>query len=161
MKITFIQTGGTIDKDYPQSTKGWAFEIGEPAIIRILNILQPSFEYEIVEAFRKDSLEINNKDRKRLADTIRKQDTDKIIITHGTDTMIETCAFISKNIENKTIVLTGAMKPEIFKDSEAQINIGSAITAVQMAPIGVYICMHGIVKSWDKMNRNIESGKYY
>lgn len=161
MKITFIQTGGTIDKDYPHTSNGWAFEIGEPAVKRILHVLQPSFEYDIVEAFRKDSLEINDDDRGKLVELIRKQDTDKIIITHGTDTMVETGAFLSESITNKIIVITGAMKPERFKDSEAFINVGSAITMAQTMPPGVYICMHGIAKSWNEIKRNKETGKFY
>ncbi|MFT5383535.1 MAG: L-asparaginase, partial [Saprospiraceae bacterium] len=66
MKILFIQTGGTIDKDYPHTTKGWAFEFGEPATRRILEKLNPSFEFEIITAFQKDSLEVNNEDRQML-----------------------------------------------------------------------------------------------
>ena len=70
MKIIFIQTGGTIDKDYPHTTKGWAFEFGKPATTRVLEKLNPSFEYEILTAFQKDSLEITDEDRKKLADLV-------------------------------------------------------------------------------------------
>ncbi len=94
MKITFIQTGGTIDKDYPHTTKGWAFEFGEPATIRLLERLNPSFEYEILTCFQKDSLEIDDNDRQKLADMINHLESNKIIITHGTDTMVETASYI-------------------------------------------------------------------
>ncbi len=160
MKITFIQTGGTIDKDYPKTTKGWAFEIDEPAFARILKKLNPSFKYEMLTAFKKDSLEIDEGDRKHLLKIVDAIENDKIIITHGTDTMIETSSFLSL-ILNKTIVLTGAMKPEKFYDSDASINLGVAIGALNVLPHGVYIAMHGVVKKCGEIKRNLDSGKYY
>ena len=108
MKITFIQTGGTIDKDYPKTTKGYAFEFGEPATRRILEKLNPSFEYEILTACQKDSLEITDDDRQELVNLINANSADKFIITHGTDTIIETANFIFSKIKHKVIILTGA-----------------------------------------------------
>jgi L-asparaginase len=161
MKITFIQTGGTIDKDYPHLTKGWAFEFGEPASHRILEKLNPSFDYEVVTAFQKDSLEINDDDRKSLADMISALSTEKFIITHGTDTMLETAAYLNNKSENKLIVITGSMLPERFSNSEAPINLGAAIGAVNLLDKGVYIAMHGVVKEFSKMKRDLDTGKYY
>ncbi|MCB0490471.1 MAG: asparaginase [Cyclobacteriaceae bacterium] len=161
MKVLFVQTGGTIDKDYPHTTKGWAFEFGEPASIRILEKLNPSFEFEIQTAFQKDSLEINDTDRKNLTDLIVKSNLEHIIITHGTDTMVETATFLAEHIKNKVIVITGAMRPEQFSNSDAPVNIGTAIGAVQILGPGVYIAMHGIVKPWNSMKRNLDTGKYY
>ena len=100
MKITFIQTGGTIDKDYPHTTKGWAFEFGEPASKRILDILDPSFEYEIISSCKKDSLEINEQDRQEMVDIINRTGNNKIIITHGTDTMMETAKYIAERVSS-------------------------------------------------------------
>ena len=160
MTITFIQTGGTIDKDYPKTTKGWAFEIDEPAVNRILEKLNPSFKFEVFSAFKKDSLQIEENDRDHLFKLIEKIENDKIIITHGTDTMIETAQFLS-DIKNKTIVLTGAMKPERFYNSDASINLGVAVGAINVLRHGVFIAMHGIVKSHEEINRNMENGKYY
>jgi len=161
MKIIFIQTGGTIDKDYPRTTKGWAFEFGEPATKRILEKLKPSFEYEVITAFQKDSLDINDNDREKLVDLITHQDNDKIIITHGTDTMIETASYLGNKVRNKLIIITGAMLPERFNNSEAPVNLGCAIAAVNLLEKGIYIAMHGIVKSYLKIQRNQETGKYY
>lgn len=161
MKITFIQTGGTIDKDYPKTTKGYAFEFGEPATRRILEKLNPSFEYEILTACQKDSLEITNDDRKDLVNLIIKNSADKIIITHGTDTMIETANFISQKINNKVIVLTGAMRPEQFSNSDAPINVGGAIAATQVLETGVYLFMTGILKPCSEIKRNMKTGKFY
>ena len=161
MKITFIQTGGTIDKDYPHTTKGWAFEFGEPAFKRILEKLNPSFDYECLTAFQKDSLEITDKDRSNLAELIIAQDASKIIVTHGTDTLLETAAVLASQIKNKVVVLTGAMRPERFSNSEAPVNLGMAIATASLMQEGVFIAMHGIVKPWQEMQRNLENGKFY
>ena len=161
MKIIFIQTGGTIDKDYPKTTKGYAFEFGEPATRRILERLSPSFEYSILTSCQKDSLDITNEDRQALVNLIQQQTSKKIIITHGTDTLIETAQFVFQKINNKVIILTGAMRPERFTNSEADLNIGSAIAGTQTLPHGVYITMHGIIKSWNIIQRDLETGKFF
>lgn len=161
MKILFIQTGGTIDKDYPHTTKGWAFEFGAPATERILQKLNPSFTFEILTAFQKDSLEVDDTDRQMLVDTIMENECDKIIITHGTDTMQETADFIAQQVKEKLVVLTGAMLPERFYNSEASINLGAAIATANLLDKGVFITMHGIVKRFDQIERNMETGKFY
>ncbi len=153
MKILFIQTGGTIDKDYPKKRKGYAFEITEPAVKQILKKINPSFEYEVISLLRKDSLDLTVKDKKKIFDTCEKADTEKIIITHGTDTMIETAKFLSV-IKNKTIILTGAFKPEKFKESDADFNIGTAIGGINILEYGVFIAMNGRIFKFDKVKRN-------
>ena len=162
MKILFVQTGGTIDKDYPHTTKGWAFVIDEPAFSRILEKLNPSFEYEVVSVCKKDSLELTDDDREHLKILIETTDADKIIITHGTDTMSKTAQYLSQiTDDNKRIVITGAMRPERFTNSDADLNLGMAIGAVQMTQSpGIYICMHGLVIPHDKIDRNMETGQY-
>ena len=160
-KITFIQTGGTIDKDYPRQTKSWAFEIGEAASKRILEKIDPSFEFEIITAFRKDSLEIDANDRTTLNELINKVKSDKIIITHGTDTMIETAQSLHKDVAEKVIIITGSMRPERFSESDAEFNLGCAVGAINFLNPGIYIAMHGVVKSFQEMKRNMETGKYY
>ncbi|MDD5362078.1 MAG: asparaginase domain-containing protein [Ignavibacteria bacterium] len=159
MRILFIQTGGTIDKEYPKNIKGYAFEIGEPAVKRILEKINPVFEYEIVTLFRKDSQEITDDDRQKIFELCSNSAHDKIIITHGTDTIIETAKYLSQAV-NKTIVLTGAFKPERFKDSDAEFNIGTAIGAIQFLKNGVYIAMNGEVLPHDNVIRNIEDGRF-
>lgn len=161
MKIVFIQTGGTIDKDYPHTTKGWAFEFGEPATSRILERLNPSFEYEVLIAFQKDSLEITQEDREKLALLINKSKAQKFIITHGTDSLIETALFLKSALSNKLVVITAAMRPERFKNSDADVNLGGAIAAANLLEEGVYISMHGVLKEADEMQRNLETGKFY
>jgi len=159
MKITFIQTGGTIDKDYPKAIKGYAFEISEPAVKRIIEKLNPNFEYEIITVCRKDSQDITDEDREIIFRTCKKLKNDKIIITHGTDTLIETAKKLS-DLKNKVIILTGAMKPEKFLDSDAPINVGVAIGAINVLKDGIYIAMNGRVHPLNKVKRNPETGQF-
>lgn len=159
MKIIFIQTGGTIDKDYPKTQKGWAFEIGEPAVNRLLPLLNPTFDYEVIPLFQKDSLEITPEDRQLLLEVCQNLPEDKIILTHGTDTMIETAATLS-TIPDKTIVLTGAFRPERFSNSDAAINLGLAIGAVQTLSAGVYVAISGQVFPWGQVGRNPQTGQF-
>jgi L-asparaginase len=157
MKITFIQTGGTIDKDYPRKTGGYAFEIGDPALKRILQEANPNFEFEILTVLKKDSLEITEDDRKRILQACMDADNDRIIITHGTDTMIETAGTLS-SIKDKTIILTGALLPERFSNSDAPFNLGVAIGAVNVLKSGIYVAMNGRVYPWDRCGRDMETG---
>ena len=104
-------------------------------------------------------MEIDQKDRSLLADECEKSVEKKIIITHGTDTIIETAKFLSK-IKNKIIILTGSMRPERFSNSDANINIGVAIGGVQSLKNGVYIALNGLIMPFDKVKRNMETGQF-
>lgn len=159
MKILFIQTGGTIDKDYPKTTEGYAFEIAEPAVKSILQKINPNFEFDVISVLKKDSLDITEEDRKKIYEACQKTDIDKIIITHGTDMMIETAKKLS-SIKNKVIILTGAMKPEKFSDSDASFNVGVAVGAINSLNNGIFIAMNGRVYSADKCKRNLQSGQF-
>lgn len=159
MKILFIQTGGTIDKDYPRTTKGYAFEITTPAVERILPRINPIFEYEVKTLSRKDSQEITDADRQKIVEACTSSSIDKIVITHGTDTMIETAAVLAK-VSNKTIIITGSMRPEKFSDSDAPFNVGAAIGALNVLPPGIYITMNGRVYDWDKIKRDYDTGQF-
>ena len=159
MSILFVQTGGTLDKGYPKTTKGWAFEIGEPAFNHVLSRVNPGFDFETFTIFRKDSLEINNEDREKLQDFIRKSNYKKIIITHGTDTLIDTAKFLIPT-KDQVIVLTGAQRPEKFKDSDADFNLGLAVGAVSCLSEGVYVAMNGIVCSASQISRCSRTGQF-
>ncbi|MDD5050838.1 MAG: asparaginase domain-containing protein [Candidatus Pacebacteria bacterium] len=159
MKITFIQTGGTIDKDLPKVSKGYAFEIGAPAVIKILGRIKPNFEYEIVPLLQKDSLDLNAKDREKILKACQNAKGNKIVVTHGTDTMTKTAKVLSK-IKNKTIVFTGASRPEKFADSDAMFNVGAAIMAASLLPSGVYIAMNGKVHEWSKTRKDTKTGQF-
>lgn len=150
MHITFIQTGGTIDKDYPRSDDhhGYEFKIGQPAVKAILPFCHALFTYDIVEAIKKDSLDMTDKDRQKIADIVKKASSDKIVITHGTDTMARTAEAIQDAAKEKTVVLAGAMLPEKFANSDAKFNIGMAVAAVQAFPPGIYITLYGHAVPW-------------
>ena len=161
LKITFIQTGGTIDKDYPKTRNGWAFEIGDSAIQRILEKINPTFTYEIITAFKKDSLEINSSDRNHLLALIQKQPSTIFIITHGTDTLIKTGKFLEKNLNEQLVILTGALRPERFTNSDAALNIGIAIGAANTLSKGIYIAMNGIIQTANSAKRDKKTDCFY
>lgn len=140
MKIKIIATGGTIDKIYFDELSD--FRVGEPQVGEVLKGARVGFEYEVRSILRKDSLDLTDEDRRLIAETIRADPCRHIIITHGTDTMIETAKALQP-ITDKVMVLTGAMQPARFKVTDAIFNIGCAVMAVQTSPPGVYIAMNG------------------
>lgn len=160
MSISLIQTGGTIDKDYPKSVKGWAFEIGEPAFLRIIEKLPYTIEWETIPLLKKDSIELTAADRNQIVEACQTTSNTQIIITHGTDTLLETASSLA-TIKNKTIVITGAMRPERFSNSDADINFGMALAGVQILPNGIYIAIQGIIMQFEKFGRNLETGLYF
>ncbi len=157
-KILFIQTGGTIDKDYPKKIKSYAFEIADPAVKRVLKIVKPGFSYEIVPLLQKDSLDITQKDREKIRKVCEKSSIEKIIITHGTDTMVQTAEVLCGL--KKTIVLTGALIPERFLDSDAPFNIGIAVGAIDFLGKGVYIAMSGKIFPWEKCRKSVKTARF-
>ena len=159
MNILFVQTGGTIDKAYPKSNKGYAFEIHDAAFNRILSRGQVDFEYESLCLFRKDSTELTAEDRIQLKKKIEESSFNRIVITHGSDTMIETAQFVAERCQ-KTIVFTAAFLPEAFRDSDADFNLGMAVAVVQVNEPGVYIVMNGQVFVPSNCKKNEENGKF-
>jgi len=159
MQLLFIQTGGTIDKDYPKTVKGYGFEITEAAVKRIVERIKIDYDFEIITFIQKDSQDITNNDRLKLTQLCEKTQYDKIIITHGTDTIIETAKQLSV-IKNKKIILTGAFTPEKFKDSDADFNVGCAIGAIEYVPLGVYVAMNGKVFKHNEVKRNLKTGQF-
>jgi L-asparaginase len=143
-KLLIITTGGTIDKIYFDDKSN--YQIGEPQISQILNLMHVAFDFEVTALMRKDSLHLTAEDRRLIRSAAAASDASHVLITHGTDTMVETAAELM-SIPDKTIVLTGALNPARFKDSDAVFNIGCAVGAVQCLPVGVYIAMNG--KVWD------------
>lgn len=142
MHIRFITTGGTIDKIYFDALS--RFEVGDSVVQHILTDGLVDFEYDVVALFQKDSLEIDDDDRKKLRDYIAKDDATHYVITHGTDTMSETASVLG-DIEGRTIVLTGALTPARFRTTDAVFNVGMAVATVQVAKPGIYIAMSGQV----------------
>ncbi|HEX9804047.1 MAG TPA: asparaginase domain-containing protein [Candidatus Dojkabacteria bacterium] len=153
MKIHFIQTGGTIDKVYPMGLMARDYEIREPAFMEMIRIWNPNFEYSYSEILKKDSLDIDDKDREKILKECKTIDVDRIVITHGTDTMVDTAKVLSQ-IKDKTIVLTGSFSPFIFKTTDAELNFASAVIAAQLKGSGIYITMNGKIYEWDKVEKN-------
>ncbi|MGH8145960.1 MAG: asparaginase domain-containing protein [Rhodanobacteraceae bacterium] len=142
--LTVITTGGTIDKVYFDAKSD--YQIGAPQIGAILSQLGVAFEFEVVPVLRKDSLDLTDADRAGIRQAVEQQSHSHILITHGTDSMVETARALA-GIPDKTIVLTGALNPARFQGSDAVFNIGCAVGAVQTLGAGVWIAMNGRV--WD------------
>lgn len=159
MKVVILQTGGTIDKDYPRTAKSYAFEIARSAAKRILQNINPNFDYRVVTVLKKDSLDITDKDRQKIYEACLKIKENKIIVTHGTDTMVKTAVKLS-SIKNKLIILTGALKPERLKDSDATFNLGTAVGALNILKKGTYIAMSGRIYPWNKCKKNLKTGQF-
>jgi len=140
--ILIVTTGGTIDKVYFDARS--EFEVGETVVGRVLEQAHVRQRYEIVQLMRKDSLELADADRARIRAFIAGREEQRVVVTHGTDTMTETASALT-GIPGRTIVLTGALAPARFAESDAVFNIGMAFGAVQSLPAGVYLCMNGQV----------------
>lgn len=157
MKIIIFTTGGSIDKIY--STQVSNFIVGAPQVERILNEGNVTFDYEVESLCRKDSLEMTAEDRRLVVEKARAAEERHILITHGTDTMIATALALSE-IPGKVIVLTGAMQPAAFKQSDAEFNIGFAIAALQTLPEGVYLAMNGRIFDPQRARKNVAMDRF-
>lgn len=157
MSIKIFTTGGTIDKTY--FDKKSDYQVGEPQASGVLERANVALKYEVEPILRKDSLDLNDTDRKKIRTVVESDPAKQIIITHGTDTMIETAAAL-ENIPDKTIVLTGSMYPAHFRDSDAVFNIGCAVTAAQLLDPGVYIAMNGRIFDPKSAKKNIELNRF-
>ena len=156
-QLCIVTTGGTIDKIYFDDKSD--FQVGEPQIGRILDELGVAFRYSVIPILRKDSLHLDDADRELLRATIAAQPARHVLVTHGTDSMVETAKVLA-SIPGKTIVLTGALNPARFRGSDAEFNIGTAVGAVQSLPAGVYIAMNGRI--WDpaKVRKNVDANRF-
>jgi L-asparaginase len=156
-KLLIITTGGTIDKIYFDDKSD--YQVGEPQIGQILHLMHVAFDFEVTALMRKDSLHITDKDRALIRATVEATDSRHILITHGTDSMIATAEAL-EGVEDKTIVLTGALNPARFKDSDAVFNIGCAIGAIQALKPGVYIAMNGKVWLPEEVRKNVRANRF-
>jgi L-asparaginase len=151
MKIKFFTTGGTIDKVYFDANS--EFEVGSPQVLELVKEANVTFEWDVESVLRKDSLNMTDADRALVRQRVEREPCRLIVITHGTDTMVET-ALALRGIPSKTVVLTGSMQPARFRSTDAAFNIGSAIGAVQCLPAGVYIVMNGCVFTPERTRKN-------
>ena len=153
MEIKIFTTGGTIDKIYFDDLSD--YKVGKPRIGEILKTAKVNFDYKIEEILRKDSIHMTSSDRRMIKQRVTADPSRFILITHGTDSMTVTAEELT-GIHDKVIVLTGAINPYLFKQSDATFNVGCAIGAIQTLAPGVYIAMSGrILKAGEaKKNRD-------
>ena len=157
MFIRFISTGGTIDKIYFDALS--QFEVGESQVQHILSEALVQFDYGIEPLLQKDSLELTDEDRRKIREFIEADSARYFVITHGTDTMVDTAETLA-GIEGKTIVLTGALSPARFRTTDAVFNVGMAVAAAQTAPPGVYIAMSGQVFEAGSVRKNRDKNRF-
>lgn len=156
-KVKIFCTGGTIDKVYYDALS--EYQIGDPVVNGILKDALVKFSFEVESIIKKDSLEINDDDRKQIYERVKQEPCEHVLITHGTDTMINTAKFL-RSIKDKTIVLTGAMQPARFRNTDAIFNIGYAISAAQHLPAGIYLAMNGQIFIPEAVKKNRAGAKF-
>lgn len=157
MKLHIITTGGTIDKIYFDARSD--YQVGAPVIGELLQRMAVGFPFTVESAMRKDSLDMNDDDRALIRLLAESCEEDRILVTHGTDSMVTTARAL-RDIPGKCIVLTGALQPAAFAHSDAIFNIGCAIGAVQCKPPGVYIAMNGEIFDADKVRKNVPANRF-
>lgn len=158
MSIRIFITGGTFDKEYNELNGQLYFKNSHlPEVLEMGRNLVP---VELRTLMMVDSLEMTDEDRDLIAEHCRKSREDKIIITHGTDTMAETAKLLAQKVKNKTIVLTGAMIPYKFGSSDGLFNLGSALAFVQTLKPGVYVAMNGRYFNAENVRKNRKTGVF-
>lgn len=155
--LSIITTGGTIDKIYYDDQSD--YQIGEPEIARILRAMNVAFDWDIQALMRKDSLHMTDADRQLIAQTITQSTAEHVLITHGTDSMIDTAKVLAE-IPDKVMVMTGALNPARFIDSDAVFNIGCAVGAIQALSPGVWIAMNGKIWQPHKVQKNRQANRF-
>ena len=158
MPIRIFVTGGTFDKEYNELTGDLFFK--DTHLQEMLRLGRCKLEVDITTLMMIDSLEMNDELRDLVANACIQSKEEKIVITHGTDTMGITASDLSKKVKGKTIVLTGAMVPYKFGSSDGLFNLGSALAFVQSLPPGVYVAMNGKIFDGDNVKKNKETGEF-
>ncbi len=156
--IKIFVTGGTFDKEYNELNGELFFK--DTHLPETLALGRCRIPVDAKTLMMIDSLDMNDADRDLIAQNCLDASEDKIVITHGTDTMIETAKVIAEKVKNKTIVLTGAMIPYKFGSSDGLFNLGSALAFVQTLPHGVYVAMNGRYFHFDNVRKNKQIGEF-
>jgi len=158
MRVRVFVTGGTFDKEYDELTGRLYFL--DTHVDEMLRRGRCALDVDVETLMMVDSLEMTDEQRALVVRACRDCDQTQIVITHGTDTMVETAAAIAAGVSGKTVVLTGAMVPYAFGSSDGLFNLGSALSFVQSLPAGVYIAMNGRSFPWDDVRKNREAGAF-
>ncbi len=156
--ILVLTTGGTIDKAYFDALSEYQIvESGIPALLQEARVALP---FRVVELMRKDSLDLTDADRELVAAAAREAPENRIVVTHGTDTMTDTAKVLAAAVPGKTVVLTGALSPARFAETDAPFNLGMAFAVAQVAAPGVYIAMSGEVFDGLRVRKDRAAGKF-
>lgn len=158
MGIRLFVTGGTFDKEYNELDGKLFFK--DTHLKEMLDLGRCKLTVDLRTLMMVDSLEMTDQDRQIIVDHCLKADEDKIVITHGTDTMEVTARVLGGAVREKAIVLTGAMIPYKFGSSDGLFNLGSALAFVQTLPFGVYIAMNGKYFHWNNVRKNKQTGQF-
>jgi L-asparaginase len=156
--IRIFITGGTFDKEYDEIRGRLYFK--DTHLPEMLRLGRCRLDVGIRTLMMIDSLDMTDADRNVVVQNCRQCDESCIVITHGTDTMIETARALSAEIRDKTVVLTGAMIPWAFGSSDGLFNLGSALSFVQVLPPGIYVAMNGKYFPWDRVRKNRQTGVF-
>jgi L-asparaginase len=151
MRLHVITTGGTIDKIYFDAKSD--YHVGDPVIVELLQRMAVDFEFSVESLMRKDSLDMTDADRVLIRERVIACEADHVLITHGTDSMVATARALD-GIPGKRIMLTGALQPAAFAQSDAIFNVGCAIGGIQCCQPGVYIAMNGRVFDGNRVVKN-------
>ncbi len=158
MAIRIFVGGGTFDKEYDEIHERLYFK--DTHLPEMLDLGRCKVSVAVTTLMLIDSLDMKDSDRQKILEACKNCKEDKVVITHGTGTMEDTAKLLGENINNKTIVLTGAMVPYRFGSSDGMFNLGSAIAFVQSLPKGVYIAMNGKYFRWDNVTKNTKTGLF-
>lgn len=158
MKIKIFVTGGTFDKEYNDLDGQLFFK--NTHLREILELGRSRIDVDIQTLMMIDSLDMTDEHRGKIAQNCLETQEDNIVITHGTDTIVETAKVLAERVRNKTIVLTGAMIPYVFRSSDGLFNLGAALAFAQTLPVGVYIAMNGKYFNWNNVRKNKEIGEF-
>jgi L-asparaginase len=151
MSLLIVTTGGTIDKVYFDAKSD--FEVGESVVTDLLNQAHVRAPFTVVSPLRKDSLELTDEDRQLIRSTIAARPERQVIVTHGTDTMTDSAAVLS-DLTDRVVVMTGALAPARFAETDAVFNVGMAVAAAQTLDPGVYIAMNGEIFNWQEVRKD-------
>jgi L-asparaginase len=158
MQIKVFVTGGTFDKEYNELDGTLFFK--ETHLQEMLRRGRCRLDLDIQTLMLIDSLEMSDADRDKIRESCQRCDADRIVITHGTDTMEVTAKVLGEAIADKTVVLVGAMIPYKFGSSDGLFNLGSALAFAQSLPHGVYVAMNGLYFTWDNVKKNKATGEF-
>ena len=151
--LEILTTGGTIDKVYFDKKSN--YEVGDPFVEELLRKMNVNISFKVKSLMKIDSLDMTDIHREEILNYIKNSNSINFLITHGTDSIVETAIYLKK-ISDKTIVLTGSLKPAIFIDNDAIFNVGSALTSAQILKNGVYIVINGQVFNPDNVRKNLK-----